>query len=71
MNYNNNSHLLASIAIILICIGMFILLMLGTNSCSASKWNDGICPDCETKYELRAANDGYACPDCGNEVKRY
>ena len=27
-------------------ISLLGFLMLATNSCSASDWNDGICPDC-------------------------
>lgn len=50
------------------------LIITGTNSCSADDWNDGICPKCETRYELRGASRGlkyYACPSCGKEVSRY
>ena len=59
---------------IVICVILILLLIFGTNSCSASKWNDGICPDCEARYELRGASNGlkyYSCPDCGEEVERY
>lgn len=51
-----------------------ILIMMGTNSCSAEKWNEWICPDCNVRYELRGASRGlkyYACPECGQEVDRY
>lgn len=51
-------------------------LMLATNSCSASDWNDGICPNCNVRYELRGAAGDlhlkyYVCPECGKEVERY
>ena len=59
---------------LVVCIIMLVLIMLGINACSESDWNDGICPHCETRYELRAAFKGlkyYACPDCGQEVERF
>lgn len=55
-------------------IAIIFLLIFGTNSCSSSTWNEGICPDCEVRYELRGASNGlkyYACPECGQEVERY
>lgn len=57
-------------------IGILVLLVIGTNSCSASDWNDGICPDCGVRYELRGAAGDlhlkyYVCPECGKEVERY
>ena len=63
-----------SLFMIVICIALIFLLIFGTNSCSVSKWNDGICPDCEVRYELRGASNGlkyYSCPECGQEVERY
>ena len=48
--------------------------MSGINALTSSDWNDGDCPDCEVKYELRGASSGlkyYACPECGREVQRY
>ena len=70
-NYGSSE---GSWATIFICIGILFLLMFGTNACSAETWNSGICPDCETRYELRGASRGlkyYACPECGQEVERY
>lgn len=70
-SYSNND---GSWATIIICIILIFAIVLGTNSCSAPTWNDGICPECETRYELRGASRGlkyYACPDCGQEVERY
>ena len=59
---------------IILALGLVILLTFGTNACSASTWNDGVCPDCETRYELRGVSRGYkyySCPECGQEVQRY
>lgn len=59
---------------LVICIVLVVLIAIGFNTCTASKWNGGECPDCHKDYELRAVNDGfryYACPDCGEEVTRY
>lgn len=50
---------------IVAAIVLGILILLGTNSCSASDWNNGICPNCEVRYELRGLSNGlsaYACP---------
>ena len=38
------------------CIGLIFLLMVVTNSCSHTEWNNGDCPDCEVRYELRGAS---------------
>ena len=70
-NYRSSD---GSLTTILICIVFMFLIVFGTNACSASTWNDGICPDCEVRYELRGASKGlkyYACPECGQEVARY
>jgi hypothetical protein len=59
---------------VIICFILVFALILGFNSCSAETWNDGICPNCEVRYELRGASRGmkyYACPECGQEVQRY
>ena len=60
------------IIIILILIIAFIPFV--CNCCSADKWNEGICSDCNTRYELRGVtkySKYYACPSCGSEVKRF
>lgn len=65
---------LSAILIFIIAMAFLFFIMMGINSCSSSTWNDGICPKCEIRYELRGASQGlkyYACPDCGNEVQRY
>ena len=58
----------------LICIALVFLLGFGFNMCTADEWNGGECPKCDTRYELRGVSKYikyYACPDCGNEVRRY
>lgn len=56
---------------IIILFALLLCMMLGVNACSAPDWNNGHCPKCETRYELRGASKYYACPDCGKEVERY
>ncbi len=42
-----------------------------------SEWNNGVCPDCGVRYELRGVSGKvvkekyYSCPECGKEVERY
>lgn len=60
--------------ILILCIVLAFLLVFASNACTAKEWNDGVCPDCNTRYELRGVYKGtryYACPDCGNEVDRF
>lgn len=59
---------------IIVPIGLCILMVLGVNSCSASDWNNGVCPNCGVRYELRGISNGisaYVCPECGKEVRKY
>ena len=59
---------------IIILFALCLLLIFGCDACTAHDWNDGICPECHTRYELRGASRGlkyYACPKCGNEVSRF
>jgi hypothetical protein len=65
-----DTDLLIAIIGLVLCV----LFLFGSNACTAKEWNDGICPDCNTRYELRGVYKGthyYACPGCGNEVDRY
>lgn len=76
MRDNNNIGIGYSIGAIIFIIALLALLTMGTNSCSASDWNDGICPKCNVIYELRGAAGDlrlkyYVCPECGKEVERY
>lgn len=75
MNYGySNSPSWGEIIIpLLICIAILIGFTLICNACTAEDWNDGICPHCSVKYELRGATKYfkyYACPKCGQEVER-
>jgi hypothetical protein len=59
---------------IILCFVLVFAIMFGVNSCSSTTWNDGVCPDCEVRYELRGVSKGlkyYSCPGCGQEVQRY
>lgn len=74
MRKHNNSDTKYDIGVIVGCILIVIFLITAVNSCSASDWNNGICPNCEVRYELRGLSQGlsaYACPECGKEVKIY
>lgn len=76
MRQNDKFDLLFSLFMLFLAIGILVLLVVGTNSCSASDWNDGICPNCNVRYELRGAAGDlhlkyYVCPECGKEVERY
>ena len=67
---DSEANLIAAI----ICFILVFAIMFGVNACSAPVWNNGMCPDCEVRYELRGASRGlkyYACPECGQEVERY
>lgn len=58
----------------LVCFAMFLGIVFGINACSTLNWNDGFCPHCEVRYELRGVSRGlkyYSCPECGQEVERY
>lgn len=74
MRKHNNSDTKYDIGVIVGCVLIVIFLITAVNSCSASDWNNGICPNCEVRYELRGYSQGisaYACPECGKEVRRY
>ena len=69
-SYNDETSWLT----IVLCFILIFAIIIGFNSCSAETWNEGICPSCEVRYELRGASRGlkyYACPECGQEVQRY
>lgn len=73
-NHYDNSGCLESVVSIILCVVILFTMMFGFNTCTASEWNDGKCPDCNVRYELRGVYKGthyYACPDCGNEVERF
>ena len=73
-HYSNSYSSNSSWTEIIIILILLIILITGFNSCSEATWNNGYCPDCEIRYELRGASRGlkyYACPECGQEVERY
>lgn len=72
--YSRNYYSGESWFTIILCFVLVFAIMFGVNSCSAPTWNDGICPECEVRYELRGVSKGlkyYACPECGQEVERF
>ena len=65
-----------SVTLLVIIIISLFLLKSCHNTSTDGKWNDGYCPDCEVRYELRGVSGKtplkhYACPECGEEVERY
>ena len=71
---SNGSGCLTSLLSIAVIILLAIAMIFLFNSCTDEAWNDGMCPDCDTRYILHAASQGlkyYACPECGREVSRY
>lgn len=75
MNKNNDiaEIVVLCIAAIIVFAFAFAVGAIG-NAITESEWNNGICNTCLERYELRAVNYGskyYACPECGNEIKRY
>ena len=74
MRKHNYSDIKYDIGVIFGCILILIFLITAVNSCSASDWNNGICPNYKVRYELRGLSQmisAYACPECGKEVMRY
>jgi hypothetical protein len=72
--YSNKNDNNGSLYGLILCVIILTLMPIFPNSCSASEWNNGVCPDCEVRYELSGASRGlkyYSCPQCGNEVKKY
>lgn len=70
----NDDSIGTSIVTIIICIILIVAIVTGKNSCSEPMWNNGNCPKCEIKYELRGVSNAlkyYSCPECGQEVGRY
>ena len=59
---------------LIIAVVLVLLITLITNLSSASTWNEGVCPHCEVRYELRGVSEGlkyYSCPICGQEVEKF
>lgn len=74
--FSNNTELQASIILLVICLIFVCLLGSCSNIISANEWNNGFCPQCQVRYELRSVSHRgayhyYSCPKCGNEVTRW
>lgn len=72
--YNHRSNNSIGLGGAILCLALAGFLMLMINCFAEPKWNQGICPECEVRYELRGASRGlkyYSCPECGQEVERY
>lgn len=44
------------------------------NTMNSKEWNNGICTECKTLYELHSVygvRNNYICPECGKEITRY
>ena len=70
--YSNNND--GGCLTLIICAILTYLFMFGFNSYTAETWNNGVCDNCEVKYELRCASRSlkyYSCPECGQEISRY
>lgn len=70
----SNNDIWTILSTMLIYTFLFLAIIFFINSCSASKWNNGLCPECEIRYELRGVSKGlkyYTCPKCGQEASRY
>lgn len=72
--YNDNTDLKAGCLGTILSIALLLGIIFSVNSCTAEDWNNGICPHCEVRYELRGVSKGlkyYSCPKCGQEVERF
>ena len=62
------------IAYFIALIAVAYLVMGCHNACTEAEWNNGVCEQCETLYELRGVHKSakyYSCPTCGNQIMRY
>jgi PHP family Zn ribbon phosphoesterase len=69
----DNSNDVIKYLIIIIAV-IAILAAIFTNAAHSGSWNNGICPNCNIRYELRGVSDRlkyYSCPECGKEVNKY
>lgn len=74
---SNNLDSKTSLIIAGICAVILFFAVCFHNTATSEEWNDGTCPECGVKYELRGASGNlvkekyYSCPECGKEVTRY
>lgn len=71
-HYNDNGYL--SLLVSVIMIALILLIPFIVNEISEPAWNDGICAECNTRFQLTGASNAlnrFTCPDCGKEVTRY
>lgn len=75
MKSSEIEELVISILAVIIAFVMVFAVQSCQNSATEDVWNNGICRQCEVRYELRAATQYglkyYVCPGCGLEVERY
>lgn len=65
---------LTSIMMVIGCIMIIFMMNSCCNNLTEETWNNGICAECDTRYDLRGVSNGlkyYSCPECGQEVRRY
>ena len=73
MNYIIKTCLTIILVVVIICL-LIILIMSGVDSCTDTIWNEGICSNCEVRYELKGVSKGlkyYVCSECGQEIQRF
>lgn len=72
--YSSGPSLWEGVLYIIFAVVLLFVMVFGVNMCSSDEWNDGCCPKCDVRYELRAVSQGlhyYVCPECGREVERF
>lgn len=71
---DNKYGCLLLIIFIVLTILFILALRFASNAITEEACNNGICTECEMRYELKGVSQTlkyYACPECGHEVKRY
>lgn len=70
----NKKEIKTIILAILIVAAIIVFYIFSFKNAMNKNWNNGICPSCGYKYELRAVSSGYkyyVCPYCGKEAQRW
>lgn len=60
--------------ILWIAIVCIISIAISSRQSPDAEWNNGICPECGVRYEMKGVSMNlkyYVCPECGKEVERY